>query len=226
VGILTDFSREMNARMPLRGSEVLDIGCGDGAFAHELARAGAQVTGLECSPAMLSACRAAPTVAGERYVEGVAQALPFADDAFDAAVFRASLHHVPAAAMATALAEARRVTRPGGELFVFEPLATGDYFEMVRLVDDETRVRGQAQQAITGAIAAGRLSRRHQALFVVEVVYPDLESLRQRFVAIDPSRARAFDAQRAGIDRLFRSGGVATDRGRLFTQPIRLDVLA
>lgn len=226
MSIMTDLSREMDARVPLSGSRILDIGCGDGVFARELARAGAQVTGIECSPAMLAACRAAPRVADERYVEGVGQALPFADDSFDAAVFRASLHHVPAGEMVRALAEARRVTRAGGEIFVFEPLAEGDYFEMVRLVDDETEVRGQAQQAIARAVAAGQLSRRHEVMLTADFVYEDLDAVRQRFVAIDAARGELFDARREEIGRLFRSGGVATGHGRLFTQAFRVDVLA
>jgi hypothetical protein len=34
-----------------------------------------------------------------------------------------------------------------------------------------------------------------------------------------------FDARRAEIERVFNAGGQATEGGRLFTQPVRLDVL-
>lgn len=226
MGILTDFNREIAARLSLRGSAIVDIGCGDGAFVRELAREGARMTGLECSPDQLASCRSATCVADESYVEGVGQALPFADAVFDAAVFRASLHHVPGADMSKALAEARRVTRPGGELFVFEPLATGAWFEMVREVDDETEVRAQAQQAIERAVNQGWLARRHTALLTAEVVYADFDEVRRRFVAINPGRGALIDARRSRIEAIFNAGGIGTDRGRMFTQPFRLDVLA
>jgi ubiquinone/menaquinone biosynthesis C-methylase UbiE len=211
--------------MPLQGRNVLDIGCGDGAFVRELARAGAHVTGLECSEAQLALCRQAAPVADESYLAGVGQALPFPDGLFDAAVFRASLHHVPAGEMTTALREARRATRRGGEIFVFEPLATGPSFELVRLIDDETEVRRLAQQAIARSVVEGWLSRKHSALLTAEVVYSDLDAVRRRLVAIDGARAALFDARRAEIERVFNAGGAATERGRLFTQPFRLDVL-
>lgn len=216
----------MAARMPLRDLTVLDIGCGDGVFVRELALAGAHVTGLECSAAQLALCREAEPVSDERYLAGVGQALPFSSGSFDAAVFRASLHHVPAGEMATALREARRVTRPGGEIFVFEPLATGPFFELVRLIDDETEVRRLAQQAIGCAVEEGWLSRRHFALLSAEAVYPDLDAVRKRFVNIDGTRAALFDERRAEIERVFNASGTATEHGRLFTQTLRLDVLA
>ena len=47
------------------------------------------------------------------------EALPFADETFDAAMFIAALHHVPDPLLA--LQEAFRVLKPGGRLFAFEP---------------------------------------------------------------------------------------------------------
>ncbi len=156
--ILSDFTAAIASRMSLVGARILDVGCGDGAFVRELARAGARVTGVECSEAQLALCRQAPPVGGEQYLYGVGQSLPFDTGVFDATLFRASLHHVPAREMEQALREARRVTRPTGELYVFEPLTSGTHFELTRLVDDETTVRAQAQAAIARAVAAGWLS--------------------------------------------------------------------
>jgi SAM-dependent methyltransferase len=226
MSILGEFSAAIAARMPMAGARILDVGCGDGTFVRELARAGAEVTGVECSEAQLALCGASPCVGGERYVHGVGQSLPFGDAVFDATVLRASLHHVPSETMEKALQEARRVTRPAGELFVFEPLACGDHFELIRPVDDETVVRAQAQAAIGRAVAAGWLRRRDERSFEAEVVYADLDALRRRIVAIDASRAGAFAAAEPLIRRAFEGTGVACDGGRRFIQPYRLDVLA
>jgi len=225
VSILSDFAAALNERHPLQEADVLDVGCGDGAFVRELTRAGAQVTGLECSEAQLVLCREAPRAGGERYVEGVGQSLPFPDESFDVVVFRGSLHHVPAAAMAEALREARRVLRTAGDIHVFEPLTTGTHFRLTRIVEDETEVRAQAQAAMTAAVAEGWLQRAQSAVLEAEVVYEDLGALRRRIVAIDASRAGAFDARLAELERAFATEGKPVEGGRLFTQLFRLDVL-
>jgi ubiquinone/menaquinone biosynthesis C-methylase UbiE len=226
MGILTDFGAVLARRIALSDAAVLDVGSGDGAFTRELTRRGAQVTGLECSQAQLALCHEAPPVGDERYVAGVGEALPFPDDQFDATVFRASLHHVPPARMTDALREACRVTRPGGELFVFEPLAEGAWFEMMRLVDDETEVRRLAQQAIAGAVAAGWLRRLETQTLVAESVYPDLEAVRRRTTAIEAGREALFYACRDELERRFQAAEPAPGGGRRFRQALRLDVLA
>jgi ubiquinone/menaquinone biosynthesis C-methylase UbiE len=223
--ILDDFRDILAARMPLAGRRVLDVGCGDGSFVRELAAAGAVPTGLECSVAQLELCRQAAPAGGESYVSGVGENLPFADARFDATVFRASLHHVPAGLMTRALREARRVTRPGGEVFVFEPLTTGTHFQLTRLFNDETLVRRLAQEAVGQAVEEGFVSRRDSATLESESVYRDFEALRRRVMAIDRSRESAFLAIEPELRRLFETGEVRGETGRAFSQPFRLDVL-
>ena len=43
--------------------------------------------------------------------------------------------------------------RPGGAVYVAEPLAEGNFFELTRMVDDETEVRAAAQAALAKASA-------------------------------------------------------------------------
>ncbi len=52
-----------------------------------------------------------------------------------------SLHHVPVESMAQALVDAARVLRPGGHLYVSEPVYAGPLNEVVRLFNDEGKVR-------------------------------------------------------------------------------------
>ena len=225
MSLLTDFGAALARRIPLAGADVLDVGSGDGAFTRELARRGARVTGLECSEAQLALCRETAPAAGERYVSGVGEALPFPDATFDAVVFRASLHHVPPARMADALREARRVLRNGGELFVFEPLAEGAWFEMMRLVDDETEVRRLAQEAIARAVDEGWLRRLDGQVLTAEAVYPDVEAVRRRTSAISAGREALFDVHRDEIERHFLAAEAVPGGGRVFRQDLRLDVL-
>jgi SAM-dependent methyltransferase len=181
------------------GRAIVDVGCGDGALVRALANQGARMTGVEISAGQLERARAHPPVADERYVEGAAQALPLDDDSADVVVFLQSLHHVPAEHMDAALAEAARVAPL---VFVQEPLAHGPFFDLVALVDDETRVRALAQEAI----ARSSLTVERELRFEVPVRIRGIDDLRERIVGADPARAEIFAAReaqlRAGLEAL------------------------
>ena len=94
------------------GMHVLDLCCGHGNVSAALVRAGAKVTGLDFSPAMLGMARQA--VPQARFVEGDAMNLPFADAEFDAVTIGFGIPHVPDPPRV--LSEVRRVLRLGGGL--------------------------------------------------------------------------------------------------------------
>src|SRR5688500_11727609 len=73
---------------PRPGERVLDVGCGTGNAALAVARAGADVVGVDPAPRLLEVTRSRAAADGlaVELVEGDAVALPFDDDAFDAAV--------------------------------------------------------------------------------------------------------------------------------------------
>ncbi|SEL50049.1 class I SAM-dependent methyltransferase [Streptacidiphilus jiangxiensis] len=94
------------------GTRVLDVGTGTGAVAAAACERGARVTAIDAEPGMVAlARRAAP--AAEVHT-AVLPSLPFADGAFDAAVANFVLNHV--GRPRDALAELRRVVRPGGRI--------------------------------------------------------------------------------------------------------------
>ncbi|HYM53904.1 MAG TPA: class I SAM-dependent methyltransferase [Solirubrobacteraceae bacterium] len=126
----------VGAVAPGAGDRVLDVATGTGMVAAELlARADCTVIGIDQSPDMLAAARARFAGAGGpggsrvELVEGQAEALPFADESFDALTFTYLLRYVddPAATMR----ELARVVRPGGRVGSLEfgvppwPLARG-----------------------------------------------------------------------------------------------------
>lgn len=96
--------------MAKRGMKVLDLCCGQGIVARGLVETGAEVTGLDFSPAMLVI--ASEEVPEATFVEGDAMAMPFEDASFDAVTMGFGMPHVPDPP--AAMAEARRVLKPGG----------------------------------------------------------------------------------------------------------------
>jgi len=105
---------------PPAGLRILDVGCGDGVLAVELAGSTAHVTGVDASPEMIAAARRRAERHGrEVSLElGKAEKLPFATDMFDMVIAVTVLCFVEDTA--GALREMIRVLKPGGRLIVGE----------------------------------------------------------------------------------------------------------
>jgi demethylmenaquinone methyltransferase/2-methoxy-6-polyprenyl-1,4-benzoquinol methylase len=101
---------------PVAGEAILDLAAGTGESTVPLGATGARVVACDFSLGMLAV--GAVRRPGLPFVAGDALALPFADACFDAVTISFGLRntHDPA----TALAEMRRVTRPGGRVVVCE----------------------------------------------------------------------------------------------------------
>lgn len=94
---------------------VLDVGCGTGAMLRDLSARISVAVGLDAEPLALAYCRRRGL---GRLAAGSAVALPFGDGTFDACLCLDVLYHRGVASDARALAECRRVLRPGGLLVV------------------------------------------------------------------------------------------------------------
>jgi SAM-dependent methyltransferase len=94
--------------------KALDVGCGEGRFCRMLSPHGIGVTGIDPTPALLAAARAHDSTC--TYLEGVAECLPFDDNAFDLVVSYLSLIDIPD--MQAAISEMARVLSPGGTVLI------------------------------------------------------------------------------------------------------------
>ena len=124
---IRETGRRALERLGLReGEAVLDVGCGTGVFLASLltgvGRSG-RVVGLDHNAALLAEVATRMAEAGLadaplELVEGDALALPFPDATFDATHCERVLMHLPGPDLA--IAEMRRVTRPGGRVVAAE----------------------------------------------------------------------------------------------------------
>jgi demethylmenaquinone methyltransferase/2-methoxy-6-polyprenyl-1,4-benzoquinol methylase len=152
----------VNEAEPLAAARALDLACGTGDIAFELARRGAHVTGLDITPRMIELARlraarfgGAGSVrdgrrggtgsvrdgrsAGEaRFIVGDMMALPFPNGHFDVVTTGYGLRNVPE--LDGALREAARVLRHGGILVSLDfnrpanPLVRGVYLAYLTVV--------------------------------------------------------------------------------------------
>ena len=107
------------------GEAVLDVGCGTGGLAIAAKRAvgpAGMVCGIDASPEMLARAERKAGKAGGAIVfkHAAAQALPFFDRQFDAALSTVMLHHLPRTGREQCLKEIGRVLKPRGRLLVVD----------------------------------------------------------------------------------------------------------
>jgi SAM-dependent methyltransferase len=139
-----------------RGDEVvLDVGCGRGLIAVAAARRvpDGSVTGIDIwqerdlggnTPDAIRANAEAAGVAERLIVDtGDARALPYPDASFDVVASMTAIHNIPDKAGRTAaIAEAWRVTKPGGQILIFDIRHARTYAAQLRALGAQVRLKG------------------------------------------------------------------------------------
>jgi demethylmenaquinone methyltransferase/2-methoxy-6-polyprenyl-1,4-benzoquinol methylase len=127
LGQLQRVRDEIAARLH-SGDQVLDLGCGTGALAVQLALGGCQVRGVDISPAMLSEAKRRVREAGLedevwlKELGAVGLDAAFGDGSLDAVVSTLVFSELADEEITYALAECWRVLRPGGQLLIADEI--------------------------------------------------------------------------------------------------------
>lgn len=201
--LLIDDELELLATLvPLARQRIIELGCGGAQLARALLARypDSRVTALEVDERQHAKNLARP-VERLSFVAAGAQAIPEPDASFDLALMLKSLHHVPQSSMAIALREVARVLRPGGHLYVSEPVYAGPLNELIRLFNDEGIVRAAAQSALDEALNDGAWVQDAERRFDMPVRFLDFDEFEQRMMrptyadhAIDAAKLAAVQA--------------------------------
>ena len=129
----------------LRGSLVLDYGCGVGDFSLLLAHHGARVCGIDISPKLIEQARASALRTGlngsaPEFFVGDAHRTPFDDSSFDFVFGNGALHHLD---LGKACAEISRILKPGGRAIFQEPMYHHPLMWTVRRLTPKTHTRDE-----------------------------------------------------------------------------------
>jgi ubiquinone/menaquinone biosynthesis C-methylase UbiE len=167
------------------GEQVLDVGCGTGTLAMEVARRvgrAGRVAGVD--PGTEQIARARRSAARRNlpidFQIGVIERLAFPDQTFDVVLSTLMMHHLPASLKRQGLAEIARVLKPGGRL----------------VIADFKRKQERTGQA--ARFHAGGSSMHDLAAMVSEAGFEHLEIEEMR-----PPRFSAFPG--AGFVRAYKS---------------------
>jgi SAM-dependent methyltransferase len=222
--LIEDELTVLEALVPLRGQRIIELGCGNARLARDLL---AQCTDSELVGLEVDARQHAKNVAAPqerlRFVAAGAQEIPFEDASFDLTLMLKSLHHVPLALLDRALQEIARVLRPGGHLYVSEPVYAGDLNELIRHFNDEGIVRAAAQQALDQTLRGGDWLQVTERRFDVPVQFRDFADFEQRMMR--PTYAdHQLDARKIAVVRdAFEPHCSAA--GARFTRPMHVRLL-
>lgn len=177
---ITDELELIKRHVPVQGGHVLDLGCGSGDMTRRLVTEGGAASALGLDIEAAVPVQATP-VGGVAFRAGRAEALDLADASCDGVLMLKSLHHVPLERMDEALAEVARVLRPGGVLYVSEPMARGPFDEIMRNFHDEAQVRAAAQDALR---RLGALRVVADFIFLSPVAFPDFANFERRMMTL------------------------------------------
>ena len=117
----------------IRGREVLDFGCGDGALSVILARLGGRVTAVDISPELIDVAQKRATLEGVgdriQFLVTDVTTSPLRADWFDAVVCNLVLHHVDLPSVLPRIVSA---LKPGGTAVFVEPISLSPRLQRVR----------------------------------------------------------------------------------------------
>lgn len=204
--------------------KIIELGCGAAQLSRQLlARFPVcEVTGLEVDERQHAKNLLAPQP-GLHFVPAGAQAIPFDDAQFDLALMLKSLHHVPLDQLQAALADIHRVLRPGGLLYVSEPVFGGALNEVMRVFHDEERVRAAALRAVQDAVAGRAWAQVAQVTFDMPVHYRDFADFEQRMIGVTFVDHRLDAATLQEVRARFEPHMTAD--GAHFLRPMRVNLL-
>ncbi|HTX04100.1 MAG TPA: class I SAM-dependent methyltransferase [Candidatus Acidoferrales bacterium] len=201
------------------GLDVVDVGSGEGGNARVLASHGASVTGVD--PFIDPTDWKEEGSGRYRLLKSPADVLPLDDRSADLVLFVFSLHHVPNDKLQSALAEARRVLRPAGRLYVAEPLAEGPNHYVSAPFHDETVVRAAARSALD-AFAIPHFAQHRRLSYYDRRPYDNFDAYAKRMIA--NRRFNGYSEEAVLAPEVRKRFDEVVASGLPFDQPVRIDI--
>ncbi|MEM7467716.1 MAG: class I SAM-dependent methyltransferase [Pseudomonadota bacterium] len=211
--------------LPLDNARILELGCGTGLHTRNIARAGVgrRVTAYEVDEIQHAKNLNSDYPHNIKFKFGGAENIHEPDDTFDVAMLFKSLHHVPTPHMEQALQEISRVLKPGGLVYISEPIFAGEFNEVLRLFHDEQVVRRSAFDCVKDVVKRGLFSLEQQTFFAAAVHFDDFADLDKKIIQATHTEHQLDEQTYRDVELAFNQH--MTAKGANFRAPMRVDVL-
>ncbi len=221
----SDFE-QIGRMLPLAGARVLELGCGAAFTTRRLAESFPvhQIVAMEVDRVQHEKNLLIRDLPNVVFRFGGAQRIDLADSSVDAVIMLKSLHHVPVGDMDAALTEIARVLRPDGLAYISEPVYAGDFNDILRLFNDEKRVREAAFDAIRRALEQNLFVLQEELHFNSVTRFKGFEEFERRILGATHSDFQIDDALYARVRERFQPH-VGADGSAEFLSPLRVDLL-
>lgn len=211
--------------LQLDGKRIIELGCGRADLTRLIATEGTgrSIAALEVDEIQHRLHRAIDDLPNVEFMMAGAEDIPFPDASFDVAFMFKSLHHVPLPLMDQALAEVKRVLRPGGFAYISEPVFAGDFNEILRMFHDEEAVRLAAFEAVQRAVDSGLFTLASETFFHSPMHFDDFADFEEKILNVTHSNHQLSPELYKQVKAKFESHMTAD--GANFLMPIRVDLL-
>ncbi len=214
-----------NRLLSLDGKQILELGCGSAEITRNIATSGVdrKIIALEVDEIAHEKNLQIADLPNVTFGLSGAQDIPLEDESIDVVFMFKSLHHVPVELMEPSMHEIRRVLKPGGLLYISEPIFAGEFNEILRLFHDEQKVREAAFNTIQKAVDQGLFS-------LVEETFFNSPMRFENFAEFENNTIKATHSDHSLDEELYqlvkqRFEQHIGDDGAHFLMPIRVDLL-
>lgn len=175
------FGEVLLKHFDLNGMTVIDVGCGTGDLVRFLTSNGAKVIGVDNAD-LIEKAKSCTAVGGEEYLIGTAQNMEFEENSADLILFFASFHHIPESDMDFVISKCHNILKPNGHLVFLEPFEQkNSYYELTRLVEDESEIQMKAYNHILSA-CKNNFCSIDESFYFVERSFKDFQNLIDIYV--------------------------------------------
>lgn len=214
-----------NRLLTLDNKHILELGCGSAQITRDIATSGTNrnITAFEVDEIAYEKNLQIKDLPNVTFGLSGAQEIPLVDESVDVVFMFKSLHHVPPELMEASMHEIRRVLKPGGFVYISEPVFAGDFNEILRLFHDEQKVREAAFNTVKKAVDDGLFRLVEEIFFNSPMTFENFAEFENNVIKATHSN-HTLDENLYNLVKQRFEQHIGAD-GACFLMPIRVDLL-